>query len=211
MQRCESVRQSWFYFLWLENLLDSGYVSYLLYQLSNYSNLTGEDLFEFIHYTDGLDSDHNFQQAYNALRSRVPYRNFSENFNLTTYISDSKYSLILETYAVEDDRMQWCFTEKLLRSLQFGAINLIFAQKHTVKILKELGLEVDPVNEQFDSLDWTSRQRKILEILASDELVIDSKIKYNQSMHNRLLLAQWKKNYQRFDFFDNLKESIYLS
>jgi len=208
MQRCDSVRQSWFYFLQLENLLDSGYVSYLLYQLSDYSNLTGQDLFEFIHYHKGLDSLANFQKAYDFLKSTVPYRNFIENSDLTGYISDSKYSLILETYAVEDDRMQWCFTEKLIRSLQLGSINLIFAQKHSVSVLKDLGFDVDAVNEQFDNLDWISRQKKILEILVSDSIEFDSKNKYNQCMNNRALLNQWKKTYHRPDFFDNLKESI---
>jgi hypothetical protein len=211
MQRTDSVRQSWFYFLWLENLLDRGYVSYLLYQLSDYSKLTGKDLFEFIHFNKGLNSLQKFQHAYDALKPQVPYRNFPENLDLSFYIKDSKYSLILETYAVNDDRGQWCLTEKLLRSLQFDTINLLFAQKGTIQIIKNLGLAIDDINDEFDNLDWIYRQRKILEVLIADNVATDNNIKYNQCLHNRSLLNDWKKTYKKTNFFDDLKENIYSS
>lgn len=208
MQRCESVRQSWFYFLWLERLLDKGYVSYLLFQLEDYSNSTGVDLFDFIHYNKGLDQLKKFQDAHQALRSQVPYRNFEENFDLITYINDSKYSVILETYAINDDQYQWCFTEKALRSLQSNTINLIFAQKHSTKCLASLGLEVDPINQRWDGDDWVIRQRKILEILKTDGVPFDAKSQKDRCAHNRSLFHSWKKEYQRSDFFDSLVEEI---
>jgi len=208
IQRCESVRQSWFYFLWLEGLLDKGYVSYLLYQLDDYSKLTGVDLFDFIHYNKGLDQLKKFQDAHQTLRSQVPYRNFEENFDLITYINDSKYSVILETYAIDDDRYQWCFTEKVLRSLQSDTINLIFAQKNSTKCLGSLGLEVDPINQRWDSDDWVIRQRKILEILKTDGVPFDAKSQKDRCHHNRSLLQSWKTEYQRSDFFDSLVEEI---
>lgn len=112
IQRCESVRQSWFYHLWLENLLEKGYVSYLLLQMRGYSKLTGMDLFDAIHHSQGLDTLPKFQIAHEKLRTVVPYRNFEENFDLMTYINDSKYSVVLETFAVEDNHGAWCVTEK---------------------------------------------------------------------------------------------------
>jgi hypothetical protein len=208
MQRCESVRQSWFYFLWLEGLLDRGYVSYLLYQLDDYSKLTGVDLFDFIHYNKGLDQLKKFNEAYQSLRSQVPYKNFLENFDLIYYINDSKYSVILETYAAQDDCFQWCFTEKMLRSLQSNTINLLFAQKYSVKKLQELGLEIDEINQQWDHDDWVHRQRKILDTLKNDAVSFDAQKQKNRCRHNRNLLQSWKLNYQRSNFFDSLVEDI---
>lgn len=208
MQRSDSVRQSWFYFLWIEGLLDDGYVSYLLYQLEDYSKLVGVDLFDFIHYNKNLDQLQHFTEAYRALRDKVPYRNFAENHNLITYIQNSKYSINLETYATNDDHYQWCFTEKVLRSLQSNTISLIFAQKHSIKILEELGLEIDKINHQWDSDDWVIRQRKILEVLKTDGVLFDAKSQKDRCQHNRKIFHSWKTEYQRADFFDTLLKEI---
>jgi hypothetical protein len=208
MQRCESVRQSWFYFLWLEKLLDRGYVSYVLYQLEDYSKLVGVDLFDFIHYNKGLDQLEKFNEAHRSLRSQVPFRNFPENFDLITYVNDSKYSVILETYAIQDDFYQWCLTEKTLRSLQSNTINLLFAQKHSVKKLQELGLEIDEINQQWDHDDWIVRQSKILDTLKNDAVHFDVQKQKDRCRHNRALLQSWKLDYQRSDFFDSLVEDI---
>ncbi len=207
MQRCESIRQSWFYFLHLHDLLDRGYVSFLLYQLKEYSELTGVELFDFIHQRS-LSSLPKFTQAYRVLRDQVPFQNFEENHNLFSYICDSKYSLILETYAVEDNRSRWCFTEKILRSLQSPTINLAFIQQYGARELKKLGLEVDPVMETVDHLDWIPRQQALLDILIHDTIAIDSTIKYNQCKHNQNMLTQWKQAYQKSTFFDDIFEEI---
>jgi hypothetical protein len=208
IQRCESVRQSWFYFLHLNNLLDQGYVSFLLYQLNEYSELTGVELFDFIHHQRGLAGVLKFTQAYQVLRDQVPFRNFDENYDLSRYICDSKYSLILETYAVEDHRSQWCFTEKILRSLQSPTINLAFIQQYGARELKKLGLEVDLVMEALDHLEWIPRQQALLDILIHDTIAIDSTIKYNQCKHNQNMLTQWKQAYQKSTFFDDIFEEI---
>jgi hypothetical protein len=208
MQRCESVRQSWFYLLWLEGLLDKGYVSYLLYQLDDYSKLTGIDLFDFIHYTKGLDQLEKFQTAYQELRTNVPYRNFEEKFDLMTYVNDSKYSVVLETYAVEDDLDHWCVTEKVLRSLQSNSISLVFCQKHCVRELENLGLVFDPINHEWDGDDWIIRQRKILDVLKSDSVQFDVKIQRDRCDHNTHVMSSWQKQYKKADFFDSMIEEI---
>jgi len=211
IHRCESVRQSWFYFLWLEGLLEKGYVSYLLFQLESYSKLKGVDLFDFIHYNNGLDNLEKFRKAHRELRSKVPYTNFQESFDLTHYINDSKYSVVLETYANNDDRSQWCFTEKILRSLQFPTISLIFSQKHSMKILEDLGFAIDDINKNWDGCDWIDRQRQILEVLKTDSVEYNPVLKKEQAYHNQDLLSSWKKEYHLDDFFDPLIESIKLS
>lgn len=208
IQRCDSVRQSWFYFLHINNLLDRGYVSFLLYQLKEYSELTGVELFDFIHHQRNLASVSKFEKAYQALRDQVPFQNFNEINDLSRYICDSKYSLILETYAVEDNKSQWCFTEKLLRSLQLPTINLAFIQRYGTRELKKLGLEVDKVMETIDHLEWIPKQQALLDILTQDAIAINCTIKYNQCKHNQNMLTQWKQTYQKPMFFDDIFEEI---
>jgi hypothetical protein len=72
------------------NLLDQGYVSLLMKQLISYSNLTGIDLFDYIHSHYRLDALPHFEQAYQNTRSQIPFRNFEEINNLLPYILDVK-------------------------------------------------------------------------------------------------------------------------
>jgi hypothetical protein len=207
IQRCESTRQSWLYFLYLNNLLDKGYVSYLLWQLDSYSQLRGAELFDFIHYNFKLDQLESFNRAYNELKIHVPYRNFSKDDELIKLIADSKYSLILETYAT-DDIGAWCITEKLMRSLQSNSITLGFSQKHTFNKLSELDIEVDNFLKEIDNLNWIDRQQALLKILVEDSIDINLQIKNNQSRHNSNLLLKWKTQYQQANFFDELFDEI---
>jgi len=206
IQRVCSMRQSWFYFLHHHNLLDKGYVSVLMRQLSDYSELTGQELFDFIHHKYQLDQLPHFEKAYQELRSIVPYRNFTEVNDLLPLILDSKYSLVLETYAVEDDTNRWCFTEKSLRSIQFPNISLLFLQKHGIAKLRALGFEFDSAIDKIDDLPWQQRQQQLLQILVEDSIDFDSKTLYNQSQHNRQLLKSWKTAYNNTNFFDNFFE-----
>lgn len=208
MQRTDSIRQSWLYFLWLHNLLDQGYVSYLLYQLKDFSSLRGPQLFDFIHHEKGLDSLEKFQAAHLALRHLVPFRNFSDSDDLSKYIRDSKYSVILETYAIQDDQQYWCITEKTLRSLQLPCISLIFAQKYSVQKLNNLGFEIDPINEKWDGLEWIQRQQAILDVLLTNPVDREFDSLRRQCQHNRDILRQWQDRYQRDDFFDQLEHSV---
>ena len=119
---------------------------------------------------------------------------------------DSKYSLILETYALEDDTNRWCFTEKSLRSIQFPTVSLLFLQKHGISKLREFGFEFDSSIDKIDSLPWQQRQQQLLQILIENCVDFDSKTLYNQSQHNRQLLKSWKNAYSNVNFFDNFFE-----
>lgn len=208
IQRVDSVRQSWFYFLHHHDLLDQGYVSLLLKQLTSYSSLTGKDLFDHIHQRHALYQLPHFEQAYQSLKNQVPYCNFVEEYNLLPLIQDSKYSLVLETYAVDDDRNQWCFTEKLLRSLQSTSFVLPFCQKGSVAILKSLGFQFNLDLDHLDQLSWHERQQQLLNFLINDTVDYDADMLYNTSLHNQQLLKSWKVRYQQPDFFDNIFNKV---
>ena len=204
IQRVCSVRQSWFYFLYHYELLDSGYVSLLMKQLASYSTKTGVDLFDYIHYHYKLNELPHFDRAYHEMRHQVPYRNFEETGNLLPLIQDSKYSLVLETYSTEDDVGRFCVGEKALRALQFPNVCLLFLQKNFLSRLEQLGLKFDVKISKLDNLPWQQRQLALLDILVQDSVDFDADNLYNQCQHNRALLQGWKAEYQRSDFFDTL-------
>ena len=201
IQRTDSVRQSWFYFLYSNHLLDKGYVSFLLTQISEYSDLAGVELFKYNHEEFGLNTVTEFDHAYHALLDQVPYKNFVEEENLLPLITDSKYSLILETCAT-DEIGPWSYTEKILRSLQYPTIPLIFGARESIGILKKLGFELAIDLDYIDQLPWQQRQQALLKILVEDSIDFDVDSLYNQAMHNRLLLQNWKVVYQKDNFFD---------
>jgi hypothetical protein len=209
IQRIDSVRQSWFYFLHHYNLLDKGYVSLLMYQLSDYSNLTGIDLFEYIHYQYQLDKLPKFQKSYIETRNQIPYQNFQELNNLIPLIQDSKYSLVLETYALENSGC-YCFTEKSLRDLQFPTVSLLFLQSGGIAKLNSLGIQTPLCLNSLDNLPWHQRQQELLKILVEDSIEFDYNLLYNQAMHNRELLQTWKCDYQKSDFFEDVFNKISL-
>lgn len=163
INRTEATRQSWFYFLYLANLLDRGYVSCLMNQIYD---LSGLKLFDYNHY-NGLNTLEKFNQAYDHLRSMVPYRNFNENGILIDKILDSKYSIVLDSFAVGYDNIgSWFVSEKVIRSLTTPTIDLLFVQSGCIKRLKNIGLEIN--DYAFDNDDWRVRQQKILDIVSND-------------------------------------------
>jgi hypothetical protein len=200
IHRAESVRQSWLYFLYHHNLIDRGYVSYLLYALAEYSNLSGVDLYDYIHNNYQLDRLPHFQEAYQHMRSKVPYQNFKENFKLADKIIDSKYSLVLDTNAADDDQNAWFFSEKTSRVLMLPTCQLLFLQKGTLTKLSKLGLAVHKFNLDIDLLSWTERQQKLLEILRNDSEEYNFTKLKTTALYNYNLLQSF---YQEIDQFYN--------
>jgi len=208
IQRVDSVRQSWFYFLAHNNLLDRGYVSFLLYQYPFYANKTGLELFDYNHYHYKLNNLEHFDRAYTQTRNCVPYQNFIDTGDLTSVVKDTKYSLVLETYAVEDDHIGYCYTEKLYRALQLPTINLFFSQKKSLAGLSKLGFKIDNWLLDIDQLDWIDRQQKLLNILINDTIDFDREILYNNSMYNRNLINDYKKQFLDGHYLDNILTEI---
>lgn len=168
MHRIDSGRQGWFYFLHINKLLDQGHVSFLLYQLPSVG-VTGVELFDKNH-NEYLNTLPQFCEAYQQLRSIVPYQNFTENQSLVDKILDSRYSLVLDTYAAHDDNGAWFASEPVYRALMLPTIELVFSQKNLLSKLKELKLEFYSGLEEIDQLHWTQRQQKLIEILKSDSI-----------------------------------------
>lgn len=206
VQRTDSIRLGWIYFLYSEGLLDQGFVSCLCKQLESYSKKTGVDLFDYIHYHYNLDQLPHFDQAYHALRDKMPFRNFAENSDTVSLIKRSKYSLILETYAMTKSQGTWCFTEKTLKPLQFATHSLAFVPKHGVKKIEELGLIVG--YNQHDELEWTERQKNLLAVIKQDQLPLNYPQLVERAKHNRNILETWKQQIHHPNYFDNLFDEL---
>lgn len=208
IQRVDQVRQSWFYFLKHHDLLDKGYVSFLLYQIKSYSDLEGVELYDFIHKKSMMGELPHFQQAYSDLRSNVPYRNFEENADLSVYLKDSKYCLTLETYAVEDLHIASCYTEKIQRALQFPGINLFFSQQNSLLKLKQIGFEMEDFMLEIDNHPWIQRQQMILDILVNDLIELNPKELYNRAMHNKSMNKHYKDEFLKGDFYNRIFDTV---
>lgn len=212
INRVESVRQSWFYFLYLKDLLDKGYVSFLLEQPEFYFDdnvkRTKQEIFEYNHYTFNLDQLSTFQQAFENLKQRVPYKNFEEPEpgKFHELCESCKYSLTLDTYATRDDHGAIIVTDKVIRSLQLYSIPLFFSQKGTAHALDKLGLKIEPAMLELDNLDWTSRQQKLLNILEDDAIIQDTTT-VERINSNRQTVANWGK----VCYNDSTWEQIFFS
>jgi hypothetical protein len=208
MQRVESVRQSWFYFLHQHNLLDKGYVSFLLKQLSFYSDLTGQELFSYIHEKYQLGQLPHFDRAYQETYDMVPYRNFEETGDVNKYIMASKYSLVLDTYAPDDGRDQWYFSEKSLRSVQFPNYSLLFVQQGGIAVLEKLGLRFATSLIYLDDLPWQGRQQHLLSHLINNHDDVNKTDLVDIAMHNQNIFKSWKSTYDHQNYFDKVFEHL---
>lgn len=205
MQRVDSVRQSWLYKLSNYNLLDQGHVSFLLFQLEWHAKV--DNLFEYNHFNYGMDKVENFHTAFLSLKDRVPFKNFDSDDTLEHATLNSKYSLVLETYAVDDNRHAWLFTEKTLRSLQIPNLDLIFCQKNGYKILSDLGFECTDF-ASADHLPWQQRQDALLDVLLNDKVHYDDKLERAKAAHNQEILLDWKTKVLSADFFNSYIDKI---
>jgi len=208
IQRVDSIRQSWFYLLKHYNLLDKGYVSFLLYQYLFYSKKSGLELFDYIHHHYNLGELEIFQNAYLATRNHVPYKNFEDTDNLFFLSAQTKYSLTLETYAVEDDHFGYCYTEKTYRTLQTPNINLIFSQKKSLTKLSNLGFKIESWLLEIDQYSWIERQQKLLDVLINDSIAFDVESLYNDAMHNKDLIFNYKKQFLSGHYLDKILTEI---
>lgn len=208
INRVEMVRQTWMYLLYHHDLLRKGYVSFLLDQHHYFSDLLGIDLFDWIHKNHNLGIHAHFEKAYQKLRYIVPYRNFDDTPDIYQLLSDSKYSLILETYATEDNHLAISLTEKTFRSCQAPSINLFFAQKKAMLHLSTLGFEIPPCVLEIDDLDWTQRQQKLLEIINKDTIVFDAELLYNSAIHNNNIISEYRQKMQDTLFLEEIFSGV---
>jgi hypothetical protein len=203
MQRADSVRQSWLYFLHHRGLIDQGYVSYLLLQKGRGMELTGQGVFDQIHRDHELGTIPHFESAYQSLRARVPFRNFDRDRDLVDLLIDSEFSICLETYATYDDFGAWCWTEKSLRDLQLSVSPLLFMQKHAGRKLADLGLDVPEYVLALDHLPWIQRQTSILDLLTQGSLETRQRAQ-QRALHNSAVLTAWLDTALDPDYFADI-------
>lgn len=208
MQRTDMVRQTWLYFLHSNNLIDKGSVSFLLKQTSDYSDLTGAELFSYVHKKYRLGDLPHFEQAYQQLVSQVPMRTFQENGDLINQIESARYSLVLETYAVEDDTNIWCWTEKSLRDIQFAVTPLLFVQKQGIQKLRTLGLALPDFLSEIDLQPWQKRQQILLDILIRDSEQEPWQERHDRALHNRDMMNHWRDETSHKNFWEPVFELV---
>lgn len=203
VQRVDSVRQSWFYFLQNFDILNKGYVSFWFDQLTKDHGLTRQDVFDKNHYDFGLDKLPHFQQAYDTLKNQIPFCNFQGD--IENLLAESKYSIVLETYAIVDDHTVFACNEKTFRELQFGAQPLIFAQPGLLKTLSKNGMWIPQYLINVDeTLQWQERQRMLLDILSQDTINLSDQENIDRAMHNRNTMQLWRNKYHQPSFFDEI-------
>jgi hypothetical protein len=206
IQRVESIRQSWLYFLHHHDLLDRGYVSFLFKQLPDYSNLSGVELYHWIHQNFNLGDLAHFEQAYQQLKNTIPYVNVDDVKDIQIYLENSKYGLCLDTYATCD---HWIFkhaTTQAMRILQFSCEPLLFLQQGTIKHIKQLGLIVPDYHDDIDNLSsWQQRQQAILSKLIADSTVESD---LDRVRHNRNLFRHWQNTLLQSDHIESVIDFI---
>jgi hypothetical protein len=201
INRVEPVRQSWFYFLYNSNLLDRGHISFLLFNHEK-PTLTELELFDQNH-QQHLYYLEQFEKAYQNLRSRVPYKNFAENGLLWDKICDSKYSLVLDTSAPDDQLLQCFVSEKTARTIMLPTIDLLFVQKGTLTHLDSLGIKTHSYGLGIDHLSWQDRQTKIIDALVKDSCEYNFKELLEVARNNHHVLKTIYENNKDFgELFD---------
>jgi hypothetical protein len=203
IHRADATRQSWFYFLYNAKLLDRGYISFLLYNHEN-KNQPEIELFDQLHSRHGMNQLPHFEDAYQNLRLQVPYRNFKENPVLWDKICDSKYSLVLDTYATNDNDASCYFSEKVARALMLPSLDLLFVEKNVPMHLESWGLVNKTSTLDMDHFSWQQRQTCLLEVLVQDSWEYNFTSLLETARHNHSVL----KNYY-YNTIDNFYTEVF--
>lgn len=195
INRVCTTRQSWFYQLVRRNLLNSGWVSYLL----DYRNMPAginnkQELSEYIF----KQCNQIFETEHNLMRNRVPFCNFQGD--LDQVIVDSCISLVIETYFDWPDTV--AFSEKTFRALQLPRPLILYTMPGSVEVLRKFGFDVwdDIVDHSYDSEpNQIQRQIQILDQLCAlrdlaytnQQLIeFESRAQYNRNILEQLR-QQW--------------------
>lgn len=203
INRTDPFRQSWFYQLVRQELINKGNVSFNLeyrdydykHSIDNSSSVEAkQELYDWI-FAKGLDI---FISEHTLMRDKVPFRNFTGD--LDQAIVDSKIGIVIETYFDNDERQAIALSEKTFRQLQLPRPFVLFGNPRAVSVLRDAGFDVydDYVDHSYDSFDNViQKQIELLKIVAEFE-----NIQYNAEMlldfeqrakHNSRLLEEFKQ------------------
>jgi hypothetical protein len=167
MNRMDPFRQSWLYQLVRLGLFDRGYISFNIdtTKVPHQTGMTQSEVFE----QQFQQHCSIFTQEHNKIKNLVPYKNFTDNGDITNVVLDSKFSIVLETYFNNNQIVT--YSEKIFRCLQLPRPWVLFASQHAVKHLRNMGFDLlDDVvdHSSYDQLESAvERQVKILGIVQS--------------------------------------------
>ena len=218
MQRADPLRQSFLYWLKHYNLLDQGFVSYLCVSTPKTKEglLSPQYIYDAIQQSDNSQYEFmppnietlilppNADKIYNWLRNKIPYQNFDEQYTLDPMINNSKYSLVIDTFAAVDERGCWAFTEKVFRSLQLPTIPLLFVQKYGISKLATMGFAFPDFYQELDAQVFLNRQAALLNIIVNDLLTVSPQVLLDNARHNRDLLSNWHSDLSKEQFWQDL-------
>ena len=197
INRMDPSRQGWFYQLIRRKLLPDGFVSFNMEtkRLIEFKDLAPEQVFEkqYQKYMTIFESEHTIA------KSIVPYRNFDKDADLDDVIMQSKFNIVLETYASNNNQI--VFTEKIIRSLRLPRPWLLYGAQNAVALLREWGFDVldDFVDhDRYDCLDFDIDRQTVILDMAQEMQNFDTEKHWDRlktaSDHNLELLKYWKKN-----------------
>lgn len=192
------IRQSWFYQLVRRDLLNDGWISFLLDYRKTLAP-TGLDVldkiavYDFV-FSQGCDI---FVEEHHKMREHVPFQNF--DISIDAAIIDSKITLVIETYF---DTSTIAFSEKIFRALQLPRPFLLYCAKGSISILRNLGFNVydDIVDHGYDCQpDNIKRQVEILDRLEKYKNISYNQLKLddfnNRAAHNQKILRKLRNEW----------------
>jgi hypothetical protein len=207
INRMDPIRQSWLYQLIRRGMFDQGLISFNM-DISRHKHLcppnnTPHTVFEnyFQQYLQIFGPEHEF------IQSKVPYCNFNTETPLRDLIMQSKFSIVLETYFESNEVIT--FSEKIFRCLKLPRPWVLFAMKHAVKHLRDLGFDVldDIVDHSYDHINFDiDRQVAILD--QSEKLC---NLVYNEKLVQRMKLAAIHNQQLLQSYLDRFNQDIDIS
>ena len=208
INRMDPIRQSWLYQLIRRNLFELGYVSFNMDISRHGTQETPLQVFEqqFRQHLDIFGPEHDF------IKSQVPYRSFDVNTLPDQIIMQSNFSIVLETYF--DCNEIITYSEKIFRCLKLPRPWVMFAMKHAVQGLRDMGFDVldDLVDHSYDTIDFAiNRQVTILdqiEVMCKNQLTTSMIARCEQAAeHNQRLLSKLSNTFNK-DVDDTFKRAV---
>jgi hypothetical protein len=206
INRMDPIRQSWLYQLIRRDIFNQGYVSFnmdisrhILFKQCDATATPAEVFEDQFHQKLSI-----FEFEHNYIKDQVPYCNFDPGTELNQIIMQTKFSIVLETYADRNEIIT--FSEKIFRCLKLPRPWIMFAMKDAVKYLRNLGFDVldDIVDHSYDSIEFDiDRQTKMLDI--AQELC---KIEFTNAIINRMKTAAEHNQQLLSKFYSTFKNDI---
>jgi hypothetical protein len=198
INRFDVIRQSWLYQFVRRDLFHRGFISF---NMNTRSFSSPHDIFQQ-QFTDFLSI---FNEEHEKIKDLVPYKNFSDDCLLADIIIKSKFSVILETCAFQNEMIT--FSEKTFRNLRLPRPWVLYTSCNGVRFLHDAGFDVLYDIVDHDYYDKTEscieRQSKILDLC---ETLCD--LDYTDSLITRLESAAAINNQRLNDLLISCEHDV---